>query len=159
MRMDTGSIDDVLCHALYSAAQSTVQLYRDLLEPWDLTFQQLLVLGAVWKNGTTTPGEISEALRLDSSSVAGLLRRMQAAQLIERTTDPSDRRRVHVTATERSLGIRDELGWLEECVAGALGMTRNQAGNLIDQLHALRASVDAFPRENRTTTPMAPAHR
>lgn len=145
--MRTETIDDVMCHALYTAAQSTVQLYRDLLAPWGLTFQQLLVLGVLWKNSTMTPGEIGEALRLDSSSVAGLLRRMQDSELIERTTDRSDRRRVCVTATEHSLSIRDELGWLEECVARALGFEKADAMELIARLHTLRASIDAFPRE------------
>lgn len=144
--MAAQSVDDVLCHALYTATQSTVQLYRDLLAPWDLTFQQLLVLGVLWRDGTMTPGDIGEALHLESSSVAGLLRRMQATELIERTTDSADRRRVLVTATERSLALQHQLAWLEECISRALGVEEREARDLINRLHTLRASIESFPR-------------
>lgn len=145
------SVDDVLCHSLYSTAQATVQLYRDLLAPWGLSFQQLMVLGVLWRDGEQSPGGIAKTLALDSSSVAGLLGRMQSAGLIERDTDPADRRRVQVRATDEAVRLRDELDWLESCVAEALGVSIPQAQELVAQLRSLRSNMENFARDRPLT--------
>ena len=139
-------LNQAVCFALYSAMNATVQLYRDLLAPWGLTYQQLMVLGVLWQETEATPTRIGEALMLDSSTVAGLLKRLESAELVLRTPDPDDRRRVRVIASERSRAIASELGWLESCLAEAIDLTPAQAGDLISRLHALRGSVAQYPR-------------
>ncbi len=151
------NIDDVLCHALYSTAQATVQLYRDLLAPWGVSFQQLMVLGVLWRDGEQTPGGIAEALSLDSSSVAGLLGRMQSAGLIERAIDPTDRRRIQVRATAKAVRLRGELDWLESCVTEALGVSVPEAQDLAERLRSLRSNVQAFARERPLTAGLVDA--
>ena len=139
-------LDEAVCLALYSAMNATVQLYRDLLAPWGLTYQQLMVLGVLWQEHDVTPGRIADVLMLDSSTVAGLLRRLEGAGLVHRTPDPEDGRRVKVAATDRSRAIASELGWLETCLAEAIDLTPGEASDLIGRLHALRASVTSYPR-------------
>jgi len=139
-------MNEAVCLALYSAMNATVQLYRDLLAPWGLTYQQLMVLGVLWQEDEGTPGRIAHALMLDSSTVAGLLKRLEAAGLVRRDADAGDRRRVRVVATDASRAIAGELGWLESCLAEAIALTPAQAEDLVRRLHALRASVTAYPR-------------
>lgn len=138
--------NEAVCLALYSTMNATLQLYRDLLSPWGLSYQQLMVLGLLWSEGEQTPGEISAALMLDSSSVAGLLSRMQGAGLIERETSPDDRRRVRVTPTARSQEIVAELGWLEGCMTQAIDLEPDEAHDLVTRLNDLRERLTAFPR-------------
>ncbi|MFZ1381661.1 MAG: MarR family transcriptional regulator [Scrofimicrobium sp.] len=139
-------LDEAVCLAMYTATNATVQLYRELLAPWGLTYQQLMVLGVLWQEPDVTPGRIAEVMMLDSSTVAGLLKRLQDAELVRREPDPADRRRVQVIPTERSWQIAGELGWLEACLAEAVGLPREQAADLIDRLHRLRESVVKYPR-------------
>lgn len=138
--------NEAVCLALYSTMNATLQLYRDLLSPWGLTYQQLMVLGLLWSEGEQTPGEISAALMLDTSSVAGLLSRMQSAGLVERETSPADRRRVRVTPTPRSHEIVAELGWLEGCMTQAIDLEPDEAHDLVTRLNDLRERLAAFPR-------------
>lgn len=140
------SVERTLCLALYSASNATVQLYRDLLAPWDLSYQQLLVLAVVGEEPGATPGRIAEALHLDASSVAGLLRRLEAAGMIERAVDPDDRRRVLVHATARATEIAAHQRWLEQCITEAIGLDEAAAQRLIELLSTLRASVTAYDR-------------
>ena len=144
--------NEAVCLALYSTMNATLQLYRDLLSPWSLSYQQLMVLGLLWSEGEQTPGEISAALLLDTSSVAGLLRRMQEAGLIERETSSTDRRRVRVTPTARSREIIAELGWLEGCMTEAIDLEPDEAHDLVTRLNDLRARVTAFPRPEHVRT-------
>ena len=138
--------NEAVCLALYSAMNATLQLYRELLSPWGLSYQQLMVLGVLWSEGEQTPGEIAAALMLDTSSVAGLLNRMQSAGLIEREPSSTDRRRVRVTPTARSRQIVAELGWLEDCMTQAIDLEPDEAHDLVSRLNDLRERVTAFPR-------------
>lgn len=50
--------------------------------------------------GTMTPGEIASSLCLSTGSVTGVIDRMEAQGLVERTRHPEDRRKVAVRLTE-----------------------------------------------------------
>lgn len=149
-------VSQAVCLALYSTTHATLQLYRDLLGPWGLSYPQLMVLGLLWESGEQTPGAISEALWLDSSSVAGLLRRMEKNGLIARDVDPDDRRRVRVTATDHSQQLRTELGWLEECLTGAMDLDETAAHDLVTRLRSLRDTIAAFDRPDPRALVTAP---
>lgn len=151
-------LDEAVCLALYSTTHAVLGLYRDLLAPWGLTYQQLLVLALLWQDEPQSPGRIATALTLDSSSVTGLLSRLERDGLVRRELDPTDRRRVTVHATERAHEVRGQLGWLAACVTQASGLDHAEAGELIARLHALRAAVTAFPRPDvRPAAPPQPA--
>nr|WP_306366443.1 MarR family transcriptional regulator [Nocardiopsis sp. CC223A] len=49
--------------------------------------------------GTMTPGEIASSLCLSTGSVTGVIDRMEAHGLVERTRHPEDRRKVAVRLT------------------------------------------------------------
>ncbi|SHJ33421.1 DNA-binding transcriptional regulator, MarR family [Nocardiopsis flavescens] len=55
--------------------------------------------------GTMTPGEIAASLCLSTGSVTGVIDRMEAHGLVERTRHPEDRRKVAVRLTEGADGI------------------------------------------------------
>lgn len=137
---------EAVCLALYSTMNAMLQLYRELLAPWSLSYQQVMVLGVLWNQGDAAPGEIARALTLDSSSVTGLLGRLESAGLITREISRTDRRRVQVSLTARSREIIGELGWLEECMSQAIDLDPSEAHDLVGRLHELRERVSSFRR-------------
>lgn len=141
------AIERSLCLSLYAAANATVQLYRDLLAPWGISYPQMLVLAVLAEEPRTTPGRIAEVLMLDASSVAGLLGRLEAAGLVTREIDPADRRRIVVTATDRAQEIAGHHAWLERCIADAIGLDPDAAADLTASLGRLRASMLDFDRD------------
>ena len=42
--MTTSRLDELVCFAIYSAANSTAQTYRQVLAPWNLTYTQLSLI-------------------------------------------------------------------------------------------------------------------
>ncbi|UNX53826.1 MarR family transcriptional regulator [Georgenia sp. TF02-10] len=147
-------LSEAVCLALYSAMNATLQLYRDLLAPWGLTYQQLMVLAVLWEHEEATPGRIAETLMLDSSSVAGLLNRLERAGLVSREVDPDDRRRVRVRATPDSQEVRGQLGWLEDCLTQAMDLDPGAAHELVARLSGLRETVSTFPRPAAPSEPL-----
>ncbi|WP_017581769.1 MarR family winged helix-turn-helix transcriptional regulator [Nocardiopsis valliformis] len=72
---------------------------RTGMNPTD--FQCYMLLRA---SGTMTPGEIADSLCLSTGSVTGVVDRMEAHGLVERTPHPLDRRKVAVRLVEGAEG-------------------------------------------------------
>ncbi|MCP2635212.1 MarR family transcriptional regulator [Microbacterium sp. HD4P20] len=138
------TLESSVCFALYSSMQTTLQLYRELLAPWGLTYQQLMVLAVVWERGEVSPGELAELLCLDASSVSGLVGRLERAGHLRREHSESDRRSVRIGATEHSLAVRGELGHIERCVAEAMKLTPDDAETALDTLRSLRTAMLSY---------------
>ncbi|WP_454198747.1 MarR family winged helix-turn-helix transcriptional regulator [Nocardia sp. Marseille-Q1738] len=62
-------------------------------------FAQLL---ALYEEDDTTQNELCEKVRIDQSTMAHTLKRMERDELIRRTADPVDRRRTRITLTQRA---------------------------------------------------------
>jgi DNA-binding MarR family transcriptional regulator len=59
------------------------------------------------RGGRTTPAELAEALGVTRASVTGALTGMEAAGLVQRRLDSSDRRVVHVSITGKGREVRN----------------------------------------------------
>lgn len=135
-----GASDDLVRAELYQALQNdgqqlAVRLVRLLhrmsdrsgMNPTDFQCYTLLRVG-----GTLTPGEIADSLRLSTGSVTGVIDRLEAHGLVERTRHPRDRRKVAVRLVEGADAI---------AAASAPGMreamTRLHEGYSVDELRII----------------------
>lgn len=95
---------------LLSVSQHQVhQHLADELTPYELTPTQYGVLNTLWTHGELTPKEIGSFLHLKASSISTVLDKMQKQQLIERQVDPSNRRTILVTATEKAKALQPDV--------------------------------------------------
>ena len=145
--LNGSALDGLVCFALYSSMQATLQLYRDLLAPWGLTYQQFLVLMVLWERGESAPSIIADALTLDRSTISGLLGRMERDGLLTRSREPGNQRAVVVALTERGDELRHSLKDVLACVAGAMSIDLEGAQALIGSLRKVRDAVNTASRE------------
>lgn len=64
-----------------------------------VTAQQRFVIRLVGRLPGITPGELADLLHVDRGSITAVLKRLEARQLILRTPDEDDRRRVSLSLT------------------------------------------------------------
>ena len=88
---------------LLTTAQHTVfQYLSQRLAPYDITPSQYGILNCLWINdGTCLPRQIAELLCLETSTVSGILDRMQKKDLIDRVINPENRREILVMITPK----------------------------------------------------------
>lgn len=143
----TLSPSDMLCFALYSAAQSMQQAYRPLLDELGITYPQYLVLSVLWTSeAPRTVGSIGGDLSLDSSTLTPLLKRLEAAGLVLRQRNPEDERQVRVALTPAGQALRARAAHIPACIAERTGLDAST-------LSRLRSEVMALGRHLRQTTP------
>jgi DNA-binding MarR family transcriptional regulator len=135
------TLDGQLCFALYSANLAMGKLYRQLLARLDLTYPQYMVMLVLWERDGVTVSGLGERLFLDSATLTPLLKRLQAAGLVERTRGMQDERQVIVTLTAQGRALREKTGDVPVHVFCATGCELDELAALKRQLEALRASV------------------
>lgn len=136
-------VDEMVCFSLYSASRATTRAYSSLLEPWNLSYPQYLVLVVLWLKGEQAVREMGDQLQLDSGTLSPLLRRMEAKKLIERRRDNVDQRIVIVSPTDHARALREELAHVPAAIAHGMGLPGIAAAReLTDALHELTAGMD-----------------
>jgi len=95
---------------LLSAAQHNVFQYLSLrLSAYGVTPSQYSVLRCLWGRSHATPKQLAEVLGIETSTVSGLLDRLQKNGLIDRIVNLEDRREVQVIATQKGKDLEEPI--------------------------------------------------
>ena len=102
---------------LLTTAQHTVfQFLNSQLSAYDITPSQYGVLSCLWTREYATPKQISEILCLETSTISGVLDRMQKKGLVERFVNKEDRREIRVVVTEKGKALQEPIQEIIETV-------------------------------------------
>ena len=86
-------------YLLTTAQHKVFQEMSSRLEKFDVTPVQYGVMYCLWIEGKTKPKEIAAELKLENSTISGVLERMEKKELIERQVSKEDRRFIEVVLT------------------------------------------------------------
>jgi DNA-binding MarR family transcriptional regulator len=134
-------LDNQFCFALYSASLAMTKTYKPFLENLNLTYPQYLVMLILWEQDNVLVKEIGERLFLDSGTLTPLLKRLEAAGLIERTRDPEDERQVRITLTRSGRASKRKAHGVPFQVLCASGQTPEGLMQLRKMLAAVREDL------------------
>lgn len=134
-------IDAYLCLALYQASRAVTGLYRQLLAGLSLTYPQYLVMRLLWQRGPLPVKNIAAALQLDYGTLSPLLKRLQAAGLIDRIRRPDDERSVEIVLTDTGAALRDRAMDVPTELSCATGFSDDEMATLHQSLTRLAVSV------------------
>ncbi|MBN2289063.1 MAG: MarR family transcriptional regulator [Candidatus Glassbacteria bacterium] len=81
---------------------------RKVAAVYGITVPQVVCLVKIVEEGSTTITSLSKSVYLSSSTVVGILDRLEEKGLIERRRDRVDRRLVHLTATKKGRDLVDK---------------------------------------------------
>ncbi len=96
-------------YLLTTAQHSVFQYLNGKLSAYDITPSQYGVLSCLWQREFATPKQISEILCLETSTISGVLDRMQKKGLIDRVINREDRREVRVIPTEKGKALEEPI--------------------------------------------------
>lgn len=147
-------LDHQLCFALYSASLAMTKLYKPLLAPLGLTYPQYLAMLVLWQEDGITVSALGERLSLDSGTLTPLLKRLEAAGLVQRERAAEDERRVHVQLTPAGRKLKARAQTIPGCLLQATQCAPHDLAALTQQVRALRDRVVA----HESPTRFAPKH-
>ena len=112
-----------------------------------VTGPQRLVLRIVGHYGRIAAGQLADVLHIHPSSLTGMLKRLEEAELLRRENDPFDRRRALLALTKRGQRLNDRReGTIEAVVAETL--TKTSKERVASAKAVLKAIAAALKTEN-----------
>lgn len=134
-------LDRQICFTLYATSMAITRAYKPLLDDLGLTYPQYLVLYTLGEGGPMTVGAIASRLDLESSTVTPLVKRLEAAGLVERRRGMEDERKVAVTMTSAGHGLLERSGCLGDLLLKRSGMDATELEVLNKRVQAMRAEI------------------
>lgn len=135
-------LDRQLCFALYRATNNITRLYRGLLDNYDLTYPQYLVLLVLWEKDGIAIKEVMKRLNLDSGTSSPIIKRLQNAGLVEKQRTDKDERIVRLLLTEKARNLQPMVADVQHQVACQTELSSEEFFELLDRLNKLAASLN-----------------
>lgn len=130
-------IGNQICFPLYACAKEIVRQYRKPLEALNLTYTQYIVMMVLWEHGDMTEGELGRIVRLDSGTLAPLLKRLEKQGYINRVRPDDNERKLLISLTEEGDALKEKALNVPCEVAGCLNMSDaelTQLKSLLDKI-------------------------
>lgn len=129
---------------ILTKAQNIVfQHFKAKLAKFDITPAQYGVLNVLWHEDGSTSKYIAECLNLDSSTITGIIDRMEKKELVNRMPNKEDRRSLKVVLTEKGFQLRKSIEEvIEESNHDILKVFSKEEQELVFQLLGRIASKD-----------------
>ncbi|MBM7071647.1 MarR family transcriptional regulator [Shewanella sp. 202IG2-18] len=101
-------LSDNVCFAIYSANNAIIRAYKPLLEEYDLTFPQYLVMQALWCEDGVNLTRLSEQTGLDLGTLTPIVKRLETKSLLTREKDSQDERKKVIKLSTSGTSIKLE---------------------------------------------------
>lgn len=137
------ALDEQICFTLYRTNIAINRTYKPLLDEMGITYPQYLVLNVLGEEDGRTIGTIAARLALEPSTITPLVKRMEAAGLVERRRSRDNEREVQAWLTEAGCALFGR----SQCLGAALlqrsGLTVPELDALNRQILGLTAALDS----------------
>ena len=133
----TPPLGNMICFSVYAAGLAFNRLYKGLLDGFNLTYPQFLVLVVLQQGGAMNVSALGEALFLESNTLTPLLKRMEASGFVSRQRDKIDERVVQISLTKAGAKLANKIGCVPPQVLDATHMGLREVAALTVNLNSL----------------------
>ena len=137
-------LEECVNYLLTTAQHSVFLKMTEKLSVFEITPVQYAVLYCLWEKDKKSPKEIAERLKLENSTISGILERMEKKGLIERSISKEDRRFIQVLLTPKGASLEEEvLAAVEEVNSEVLSIFSDEESEVLKARLRLLAGIEA----------------
>ena len=119
-RYDALKLENQFCFPLYACSNEIRKAYKPYLDELDLTYTQYITMMVMWEHRELRVKDISGYLRLNSSTLTPLLKRLEENGYVTRQRSARDARDLMIALTDRGEALKEKAvmtsGELSACV-------------------------------------------
>lgn len=138
---DILKLDNQLCFQLYKANRLMTKLYKPLLEKFQITYPQYLVLLVLFEYNHISVKEIGHYLDLDSGTLTPLLKRMENSGYIHRVSSKEDERKVIISLSNKGESLESSLIEVPLMLCKEYDITRDEIIHLRETIKQLTKKI------------------
>jgi len=135
------SPDQMFCFAVYSASHVINRAYAPHLKALGLTYPQYIALTFLWQSDGQSVGALSKQMRMETSTLTPLLKRLEGLGHIRRERGLDDERQVFVHLTKTGAALKRKAPEITACMVDATGFELEALDALVASLNELRDTL------------------
>ena len=135
-------LENQLCFPLYACAKEVIRQYRKPLEELNLTYTQYIVMMVLWEFGAMTEGELGKKVRLDSGTLAPLLKRLEKQGLIQRHRPEDNERKLLLKLTADGEALKQKALAVPSAMMACIQMPKEELLLLRELLNKALLSME-----------------
>lgn len=139
---DSIKLENQLCFPLYACAKEVVRQYRKPLESLNLTYTQYIVMMVLWEYGCMTEGELGKKVRLDSGTLAPLLKRLEKQGYINRIRPEYNENKLMLPLTEQGEALKEKAVSIPRMMDGCIPLSSEELTVLKKLLDKSLVNID-----------------
>lgn len=101
-------LPEQVCFPMYASSRMVTRMYKPLLDRFDLTYPQYLVMLVLWQHQKLSISELGNQLFLNTNTLTPLLKKMKQKDLIKKQRSKEDERTVYIILTDRGLQLKED---------------------------------------------------
>ncbi|MED4015496.1 MarR family winged helix-turn-helix transcriptional regulator [Sutcliffiella cohnii] len=137
------TLENQLCFAIYETTSEFIKLYTKVLQPYDMTYPQYLVLLALWEKDGITVKQLGQKLNLGTGTLTPMIKRLIDKGWLEKVRSEVDERNVYVFLKEKA---RTHKNIITTQVANEIelcNISLDEYNELMKQLKTLQTKIKA----------------
>lgn len=135
-------LEHQLCFRLYAVSRNMTRLYQDLLEPFNITYPQYIILLVLFEHGEIDFKELSDKVDLKTGTMTPIIQKLEEMGYLTKEKNPSDMRRLNVSLTDKGRHLKEQIIHVPYELSKRLKMSYESYVTLIQQLDELAKTID-----------------
>ncbi len=139
--LENSFLQNQVCFAMYSATNAMIRQYRPLLQVYDLTYPQFIVLMALYDQDNVTLSEIGQKTLFDSGTLTPIIKKLEQKAFLKRVAVKEDERMKKVLLLEKALLLKDKIIAIPAQLACSIAINPNDLVSIRELCHAFLHSL------------------
>ena len=134
---DNLKLENQLCFPLYVCSKEIVKKYKSVLDKFDLTYTQYIVMIVMWEEKEINVKNLGERLYLDSGTLTPVLKKLESKNFIKRTRSDLDERNLKLLLTEKGIELMDKVQNVPNEIGSCINLSKEEALQLYRLLYKI----------------------
>lgn len=147
MMAEISFLENQVCFAMYSATNAMIRQYRPLLQAYDLTYPQFIVLLTLYEKDNVSISEIGQKTLFDSGTLTPIIKKLEEKAFLKRIAVKEDERMKKVVLLDKALSKKDEIISIPFKLACSLGVDPNDLVAIHNLSHRFLKSLETAQSE------------
>ena len=134
---DNLKLENQLCFPLYACSKEIVKKYKSVLDKFDLTYTQYIVMMVMWEEKEINVKNLGERLYLDSGTLTPVLKKLESKNFIKRTRSDVDERNLKLLLTEKGIELMDKVQNVPNEIGSCINLSKEESLQLYRLLYKI----------------------
>lgn len=126
-KYDNLLLKNQLCFPTYAVANKIVRKYKPFLDKLNLTYTQYIVMLVMWEKEKVNEKELCESLRLNTNTLAPLIKRLKEKGYTNINKDKLDKRNLVISLTPQGKELKEKAKDVPSSIAEEFNLTSEEA--------------------------------